>query len=258
MLPDNLLIINYHKIEEKKDFGITTRHPKDFCDDLDCLVNNGYKSITFKNVLEGEKLTEKSVLITFDDSYHSFYTYAYKNLLKRNLKAVVYVPVNYIGKQNDWDVQFFGKTFFHMNEMELMEISKKGMEIGSHTLQHRYLNNMPPKILDLELGDSKSRLEEIINTPVYSISYPFGRFNKKVLQAAKKYYKFGVQQMHKVNNEQEFQNLTIQRINIYRGDTRKCFESKIKYHLYRNVRIKSKLLQAGSWATIFQQFLKRW
>lgn len=256
MIPFNPLIINYHKIEKKSDFGITTRRPEDFCEDLDCLVSNGYTSITFSDLLTGSKLPGKSIIITFDDGYLSFYENAFRSLLSRNMRAVVFVPVNYIGKTNNWDVQLLGKNYLHMDKTQLKIICDNGMEIGSHTLRHIYLNNLSDKILERELNESKTKLEEIVNNTVQTVSYPFGRFNKRVLAAAKKYYTFGVQQMHNPYVKQGLEKLSLQRINIYRTDSRKSFINKLNYPLKRAVRLKSRILQLGSWATVIQQSIK--
>ncbi len=256
MLPANLIIINYHKIEHKSDFGITSRKPADFCNDLDELIENGYVTVTFQDLNDDAKIASKPVIITFDDAYLSFYDSAYKNLLQRNMKAVVFVPVNYIGMRNKWDVQFFGKSYFHMNEDQIKEISQNNIEIGSHTLNHRYLNTLNDEELERELKESKSKLEKIVNKPVLSISYPFGKYNKRVLKYAKKYYKYGVQQINNSFKESEFRDFTLQRINIYKTDSRKSFRTKLNYLHNRVVRIQNRAVQLGSWATIIQQLIK--
>ena len=256
MIAQNLTIINYHKIETDRDFGLTTRHPSDFNDDLECLLQNGYKTVTFKDLKENKNLPDKPIIITFDDAYLSFYENALNFLLAKSMKAVVYVPVNYIGKTNNWDVQLFNKKYVHMNEQQLLKISNKGIEIGSHALSHRFLNHLNKEELKLELKRSKEVLEKIIYTDVLSVSYPFGRANLKVLEIAKKYYDYGVQLLHSKKYPSSYINLSLKRINIYRTDSREFFLKKLEFDKHPIVKIKSQLIQFGAWATILLQKIK--
>jgi peptidoglycan/xylan/chitin deacetylase (PgdA/CDA1 family) len=250
MIPSNLLIINYHKIEKKSDIGLTARHPEAFKRDLDTLVQEGYTTINFHHLKAQEKLPAKPVIITFDDAYQSFYDVAFEELLKRNMTAVVYVPVNYIGKSNDWDVQLGNKKYTHMTAQELQEIAEQNFEIGSHTLNHKYLNGLSEPELENELGESKRMLEEKTAISVISVSYPFGKYNKKVLNLTQKYYDFGVQLLPSFLGSTSDNKLCLSRINIYRTDSAKSFKRKLSYPNYKTLILKNRLIQQGAWATI--------
>ena len=109
MITLNTPVINYHKIEPETDIGITTRHPSDFIEDMKLLLRNGYTPVTFKDLKHKKELPNLPVIITFDDAYLSFYKYALNFLTENRLKVVLFVPAGFIGKTNDWDVQFFQK-----------------------------------------------------------------------------------------------------------------------------------------------------
>ncbi|KAA3617717.1 MAG: polysaccharide deacetylase family protein [Calditrichaeota bacterium] len=255
MIPPNLLILNYHKIESRTDIGITTRHPDDFRKDLKTLVQKGYQTVNFYDLKKPEQLPEKPVIITFDDAYLSFYESAFKILKEHKMKAVVFVPVNFINKKNEWDVQLFGKKYRHMSEDQLREISENNIEIGSHTLNHKYLNDLQDHELVKELELSKTKLESIVGKNIISISYPFGKFNNRVLQFARKYYDFDVGLLPSF-----FQNSNslrpFERINIYRIDSQKDFQKKLEYKKYPGLKAKNRLIQFGSWATILLKKLQ--
>ncbi len=251
MIPPNLLIINYHKIEIKSDIGITTRHPDNFAADLQELDNQGYKTINFQDLLSPIKMPEKPIIITFDDAYLSFYESAFGLLKGKKMKAVVFVPVNFIGKMNNWDVQILNKKYKHMSEEHIVEIYENNIEIGSHTLNHKFLNSLPDLELERELRASKEKLETIINKPVHSISYPFGKYNKRVIKIAEKYYDFGVKLLPSFFKDNFNQKLILNRINIYRNDSRKDFRRKLEYQNYLGLLTKNWLIQQGAWATIF-------
>ena len=112
---------------------------------------------------------------------------------------------------------------------------------------------MSDKNIKYEFRKSKEVLEEIIDKEVISISYPFGRVNFKVLNHAKKYYKFGVQLLHSNSYNKQFENLSLNRINIYRTDSRKTFQKKLDFNKYPWIKLKSQLIQSGAWATVLMQ-----
>ena len=256
MIPHNLTIINYHKIEHNSDIGLTTRHPADFANDLKIIRDSGFSTITFNDLNNHLSLPQKPLIITFDDAYLSFYDKALDTLNSNNMKAVVFVPVNYIGKKNYWDVQFFKKEYWHMDKTQIMDSSKEGMEIGSHGLSHQFLNHMSNENIKHEFKKSKQTLEDITGNAIISVSYPFGRANLKVLEQAKENYKYGVQLLQSTEWKQ-FPNLSLRRINIYRTDNSKTFKRKLDYNNYPLTKIKSYLIQSGAWATVFMQKINR-
>lgn len=58
---------------------------------------------------------------------------------------------------------------------ELVDLAgREGITIGAHTMSHRSLAGLPPGEQRLEIGESKSRLEQLVGRPVTSFSYPYG------------------------------------------------------------------------------------
>lgn len=251
-------IINYHKIEPQFDIGLTTRSPKQFRADLDTIEKEGFTPICFADIGSQSPLPTKPIIITFDDAYHSFYKWAFPELLKRNMRCVVYVPTAFIGKSNSWDVQTKSKKYFHMSMPELKEIANAGIEIGSHTVNHQFLNGLNAPSLKNEFETSKQQLEDITGKAILSISYPFGKANRKVLNTAQKYYNFGVKLLPLFVNGREstLNALALNRINIYRSDSAKVFKKKMNWQYNRFVRYKNILIQQGAWATIGLQKIK--
>ena len=62
-----------------------------------------------------------------------------------------------------------------MTRSEVEQLAKQGMDIGSHTRSHRFLDTLPPDRLADELRGSRIELEEWIGAPVRSVSYPVGK-----------------------------------------------------------------------------------
>jgi peptidoglycan/xylan/chitin deacetylase (PgdA/CDA1 family) len=48
------------------------------------------------------------------------------------------------------------------------------LEIGSHTVTHPVLSALPPQLQRCEIADSRRNLEQLIQRPVRTFSYPFG------------------------------------------------------------------------------------
>ena len=59
---------------------------------------------------------------------------------------------------------------------ELVELARgSNIEMGAHTINHSALAGLPPALQYQEIAESKRQLEDILDRPVTSFSYPFGR-----------------------------------------------------------------------------------
>jgi peptidoglycan/xylan/chitin deacetylase (PgdA/CDA1 family) len=57
---------------------------------------------------------------------------------------------------------------------QIIEMSKNGMGIGSHTMSHRVLASLSAEEQTWELRESRQRIESILGQDVFAISYPVG------------------------------------------------------------------------------------
>jgi peptidoglycan/xylan/chitin deacetylase (PgdA/CDA1 family) len=251
-------IINYHKIEINYDIGITTRTPQQFEQDLIFLKKHHFHPITFEDILKSEQLPQKPIIITFDDAYQSFYTIAYPLLQQYGFKAVVYAPLNYLGRWNDWDVQYYGKKYMHISQDELLEVNRGGMEIGSHTFSHHLLTKLDDNSLEKEIKGSKERLEDLLNEEIVSLCYPFSRFNNKVVEFTRKAgYSFGVASLFMRSLKEKDRPYALKRLNIYRLDGQNSFSKKVKRENAGLLMLRDWLIQKGGLATGIHQTLTR-
>jgi peptidoglycan/xylan/chitin deacetylase (PgdA/CDA1 family) len=209
-------ILVYHKIDYSFEWGITRQKVGQFENQIKYLFENGYKSLSLEDTLQPEadspvtnKLSgcqllecealpaeadlpmaealpsNKSVAITFDDGYESAYRFALPILQKYGFVASVFVITGYTGKFNDWDVTW-GKRFKHLSWEQIKELDKYGFSFGSHTVSHPDLTKLDSKSLEYELFYSQKILEDKIGKGVVFLSYPFGKYNTKVQEMAKK------------------------------------------------------------------------
>ena len=154
---------------------------------LDYIETNNFKTINFYDIIN-EKCSPKDVIITFDDCSRELWNFAIPELIKRDMKAVFYIPTGYINSFNEWDVNEGKSQVNFFNEQEIIEISKySNFEIGSHSVTHRKLTQLNSVEVLQELIHSKKELERITKKEVVSFAHPFGELpldNKKLLAKA--------------------------------------------------------------------------
>lgn len=101
-----LLILLYHGVEEKIDWGIFNYRkkfilPESFSRQLEYLKRN-YTILELDKAVELFKngnLPDHSAVITFDDGYQNFFEFAYPALKKNSLPATVFLSANFIDKK---------------------------------------------------------------------------------------------------------------------------------------------------------------
>lgn len=183
-------ILMYHSISDDKNHLSVSI--KSFSAQMRLMFFLGYKTITFSEIHKFRKL-KKKFIVTFDDGYKDNLTNALPILNKYNFKSISFVVVDLIGKFNKWDQNRKGykkKKLMCVNDLKLWIKNKQ--KIGSHSLSHSNLqkSNLNKKIKEIEL--SKKKIQKILNTEIDSFSFPYGRYDRKTLEIAKKNYKFCV------------------------------------------------------------------
>ena len=177
--PEGFPILEYHTVTHSPDEGSEKYNilPSDFSAQLDYLKENGYNTITTLEYMKAKrgklKLPEKPIILTFDDGYEDNYSTMLPILEAHNMKAVVYVITNEIGNPGYLTVE------------ELRDMQNLGIEIGSHTANHRPIIDITRSELLHEIRASKYFLEwNGINT-VFSFSYPNGIHSDEIVKILK-------------------------------------------------------------------------
>lgn len=154
---------------------------------LDFMAERGWQSTALSSVVErckcGDVAEQNEFCITFDDGYVSVHRVAFPALRDRDMTATVYVAAGSIGGSTDWDERLARRAEPIMDSEQIRELADNGFEIGSHTLSHPRLTALSDKSLKRELLDSKLRLEDITGKEVKSLSYPYGHYDQRVIDA---------------------------------------------------------------------------
>jgi len=184
-------ILMYHSISNHVDNHLhpyyrTVTTPARFEQQMNFLSKEGYQAVTLseavrllqeislRNNLGFEKEASLKtfnsqhpmVVITFDDGLRDFYTTAFPILEKFSFKATVFVTTALINKN-------FLTGIECLRTEEIRELAEKGIEFGSHTVNHPQLKNLSTDNILHELSFSKSTMESLVNSPVTLFSYPY-------------------------------------------------------------------------------------
>ena len=175
-------ILIYHSVGPiaYSQFYITTAA---FQSQMQSLHDNGYTTITltdWANIRAGlEAAPAKPVIITFDDGLDNLLTVAYPILASFGFKATSFVPTEYVGGTNAWDVGAIAAGDPVINELtwsQIQQLAATGLiDFQSHSMTHPDLTSVSDSQLAWELAGSKQALEA--NLPghlVNFIAYPFG------------------------------------------------------------------------------------
>lgn len=158
------------------------------------LKENNYRVITLGELmgfLEFRRaIPKRSVVITIDDGYRSTYDIAFPIMKKYGFRATLFIYTAFVGASRNavkWD--------------QLREMKEYGFEIGSHTISHADLTKVMPDEKDesfaerimKELKGSKDLIDARLGQDTALIAFPYGKFNKTVLDlTVKAGYKIGV------------------------------------------------------------------
>jgi peptidoglycan/xylan/chitin deacetylase (PgdA/CDA1 family) len=154
--------------------------PAAFAGQMRWIVAHGFHAIReqqlFAAFFQQTRLPPRPVLITFDDGYRDVFRNALPVLERLHLSATAFVITGRISGPDP--------SFLTWGEVEAMD--HRGLEIGSHTVTHAPLTQLPRSRLDSELKDSRRVLEKRLRRPVQWFAYPYGDFNAATVAAVRR------------------------------------------------------------------------
>jgi peptidoglycan/xylan/chitin deacetylase (PgdA/CDA1 family) len=172
-------ILLYHRVlSEEISSGTYSVTVDTFKSHMQILVQNGCQSISVaqlhRAIIEGVRLPQKPVIITFDDGNIDNFDIAFPIMQSYGLTGTAYIVAN----------RLESKGYLSVEQLEQMV--RAGWEIGSHSMTHADLTQISAGQLREELLGSRYRLEGALGIEVRSFAYPYGTyradFAAKVLQ----------------------------------------------------------------------------
>lgn len=168
-------ILLYHRFGDDR-YPTTSVSMEKFESQMKYLKEEGYRVIRLSELVEllkkGEKIPERTVVITIDDGYRSTYK-AYRVLRKFNFPFTVFLYMEAVGRYPD---------FLTMEELE--ELKNSGLvEFENHSYSHKPFGLIKSTGEFLkDLHKSEKRFQELFGVKPRFYALPFGYYNKEILE----------------------------------------------------------------------------
>ncbi len=219
----SFLLFNFHYIDaEAKGIPILLYHqvtydaidpsisitPDAFETQIAALKDRGFETITSDVMIDymnGQtvSLPDKPIVLTFDDGYVDNYENAYPILKSYGYTAIIFMVAKNVDRQG------------RLSSSMLKEMAANGFEIGSHTVNHKFLNQATELEICREIEDSKTSIEKSVGQKVKLFSYPGGFYNWKAYEEVTKFYQCGVTTIPGVNSADKGNVYLMKRIPIF-------------------------------------------
>jgi peptidoglycan/xylan/chitin deacetylase (PgdA/CDA1 family) len=186
-------ILSYQDFAEKCEAPHCTPR-KILIHQMNYLKDNGYRVISLKDLLGfleyKHGIPKKSVVITVDDGYRSFYEIAYPILNEYSFKATLFISTDLMRKSKN-----------RVTWNQLKKIKADGFEVGSGCLSRTDLTKRRAKErekaylkrIENELVRSKKIIDRKLGQKTIFLAFPYGGYNQRILQLSEKAgYKIGL------------------------------------------------------------------
>ena len=152
-----------------------------FAEQMRYLKREGYRVATLTQFVEWtqlkRQLPRKSVVLTFDDGYHSFRDYAYPVLKELGFPATLFVYTDYVGASRNalsWD--------------DLKTLAAEGFEVQAHSKTHGDLRRAVGETdaqytrrMQAELAEPLRLFQRQLGREVPFLAFPYGRADDPLL-----------------------------------------------------------------------------
>jgi peptidoglycan/xylan/chitin deacetylase (PgdA/CDA1 family) len=125
-----------------------------------------------KGRTEGSQPKLRRVVLSFDDGIMTDYEKAFPLLVEFGMRAVFFLNTATIGQVG------------YLNWDKIVEMHRHGMSIQSHSHHHVDLTVLPTPALDVELSESKRRIEDRLGSRVDFLAAPHGVLDRRVVRRA--------------------------------------------------------------------------
>jgi peptidoglycan/xylan/chitin deacetylase (PgdA/CDA1 family) len=176
-----LRVLMYHKVNDAwpNPASVPTAV---FEEQMALLEELGYQPVSLDAVvahyLEGARLPERAVLLTFDDGYRDNLENALPVLRRHAYPAVLFVPIGFLDDSrplpHEEALRLLGISNDTVGWDELAELEAGGVRVESHGIGHRPLSELEPAEATREIALSKLRLEERLGREVEAFAFVKG------------------------------------------------------------------------------------
>jgi peptidoglycan/xylan/chitin deacetylase (PgdA/CDA1 family) len=173
------VVLYYHAIP------IGSRHL--FAAQMDQLMRVA-EPVSIESIESSERLDcgRRCAAITFDDAFVSVVDNALPELRARGIPCTIFVPTGSLGRHPGW----IGSSHPDAGEMVISRDLLRAIALdhlvgfGSHSVTHPNFHRLDDAQAREELSRSKAALEELLERPVQSFSFPHGAYTPRSLELA--------------------------------------------------------------------------
>ena len=171
-------VLCYHKVDPRRELGVTRISPRRFARQIERLAADGWRALTLDELIacvRGERAAAANeVALTFDDGYRSLRDHAFPVLEAHGFAATCFVITGFAGRLNRWDVAYGGRRFAHLAWRDMRRWQARGITFASHTATHPRLTWISDGHATRELAQSRVDLARALDVAARAVSYPFG------------------------------------------------------------------------------------
>jgi peptidoglycan/xylan/chitin deacetylase (PgdA/CDA1 family) len=168
------LVLFYHELSD--DDSPLSISPELFSEHLAVLASAGADVLTVTELaqaLGGGAVPDRTVVLTFDDSFAAAVCEARPRLAAAGMRATFFCVAGHLGGESDWPSRAPGAPVGPLATADaLAELARDGHEIGSHGWSHAPLDGDAD--LRLEIVDSQRVLAAATGSEIRSFAYPYG------------------------------------------------------------------------------------
>jgi peptidoglycan/xylan/chitin deacetylase (PgdA/CDA1 family) len=161
------VVLMYHDVAPEG--GLYRLGPARFAEHAHLIAEHGPPPVLARDLgAEGSALAG-----TFDAGARGVVEHAMTVLAERNTPSTLFMTASFVGSEG-W-----------CSAPDLRAWCEAGNELGTHGWTHTSLTSLPLERAVDELARSKSALEDIAGQDVCSVSFPNGRLNRRLVDAAR-------------------------------------------------------------------------
>lgn len=181
-------VLMYHAFGERDENNRYVMSKRSFRWQMRLLAALRFRVIPLERLIRGLRENDlppkRAVVITIDDGYLDNLTLAWPILRRYRFPATFFLVSRKLGANSDWqkaDNTTLGRPLLSIKQAR--DMHEAGASVGAHTRTHCSLPNQTDEELDDQIQGSRKDLEETCGAPVETFAYPFGRFDRRAVEA---------------------------------------------------------------------------
>lgn len=175
-------ILTYHSVDDTG--SVISVSPDTFARQMDWLAESGTPVLPLAELLSPTCTT--GVALTFDDAFQNFADVAWPIMKVHQLPATVYVPSDWVGRDNGWDADDTRIPLLPLMGWDVLtELAADGLDLGGHTLSHPRLETLAGDSLTREIEQDRVRIGSETGRAPTSFAYPYGTYVPATVSAVR-------------------------------------------------------------------------